>query len=641
MAKKSRLVAWDDNDFLKNLRAGYADEYIKAQTKRTRINAFDGTTSSGSISPSLGAKIELDPSSPNYGIVTFMDMAQHEQDAINLVKQGIIPLYKGYIFVDQEAFEALQANKTGTGPRSATQSDFALLAKGLGTRVSVPKDLFVDELTDVRRGREEDSFLNPKNWLPSNYHIVGKSVPGSPLPNLEQAENLLASFWGSMSDALINKKAGLVSANKPALVFVYFTPDGVSFEPKENSILYVFVYNSPANWKNQIHSPEVESYTSDTLERGVVATLSAAQAAGHLQAFKTSTTEDVLERIIKISRSHKRILKTMQKNTDAYRDFEEESHKLTLLARVLTADLRKLRKIDKVFGNPASYFDNNFDTYLSNIVAGAARVGKRVIFAVSDGKKINPVTGDAVLESIYSIRGISTYETSILNSGAKSAATKRVIKKIDSAWQRAGDLYLKKVAGTRITTQMVDRSSDALLEATLIASVAKVFNADFSKRINLTKKSKKEYFKVLERYRGKSKPTFRNFKKRTRAVLKTKRIKYRKRLHTSSRQRTQRTQNIVPILNAEIKRYVLEQMSYPSLENRSGRFASSVRVLSAQENAAVQYTYMKSPYQVFSQTRGKPAWNDRQERDPAQIIDKAIKRIGMDKFGKVFRTEER
>jgi hypothetical protein len=102
-----------------------------------------------------------------------------------------------------------------------------------------------------------------------------------------------------------------------------------------------------------------------------------------------------------------------------------------------------------------------------------------------------------------------------------------------------------------------------------------------------------------------------------------------------------KTQNIVPILNAEIKRYVLEQMSYPSLVNRSGRFASSVRVLSAQENAAVQYTYQKSPYQVFSQTRGKPAWNDREERDPAQIIDKAIKKIGMDKFGKVFRTEER
>jgi hypothetical protein len=640
MDKKSRLVDWNDDTFLEQLRAGYADEYIKKVTKRTRINAFDGTTTGGAISPSLSAKIELDPSKADYGIVTFMDMFQHEQDAINLVKQGIIPLYKGYIFVDQEAFAALQANKTGTGPRLAAQADFALLEKGLGTRVSVPKDLFVDELTDTRRERDEDLFLNPKNWLLSNYHIVGKTVPGSPLPNLEQAENLLASFWGSMSEAVINKKAGLVSVKKPGVVFVYFTPDGVSFEPKENSILYAFVYTSPADWKNQIHQQGVESYTSATLEKGVVATLSGVQAAGHFQAFKTSTTEDVLERILKLSKSHKKILKTMQKNTNAYRDFEEESDKLTLLARVLTADLRKLRKIDKVFGNPASYFDNNFDIYLNNIIAGAARVGKQVIFAVSDGKKINPITGDAILESIYTIRGISTFETALLNSGAKAAATRRVIQKIDSAWQRAGDLYLKKVAGIRITRLMVERTSDALLEAALIASVAKVFNADFSKKINLTKKSKKEYFKVLDRYRVKSKPTFRNFKKRTRAVLKTKRIKYRKRLHTSSRQRTQRTQNIVPLINAEIKRYVINEMGRPSIENRSGRFAGSVRVLSAQENAAVQYTYQKSPYQVFSPSKGRRPWAT-EERDPAKIIDRAIKRIGQDKFAKVFRTEER
>jgi hypothetical protein len=103
---------------------------------------------------------------------------------------------------------------------------------------------------------------------------------------------------------------------------------------------------------------------------------------------------------------------------------------------------------------------------------------------------------------------------------------------------------------------------------------------------------------------------------------------------------SQQAQNILPILNAEIKQYVINEMTYPSLENRSGRFAGSVRVLSAQENAAVQYTYQKSPYQVFSQTKGKTPWSTA-ERDPAQIIDKAIKKIGMDKFGKVFRTEER
>ena len=104
--------------------------------------------------------------------------------------------------------------------------------------------------------------------------------------------------------------------------------------------------------------------------------------------------------------------------------------------------------------------------------------------------------------------------------------------------------------------------------------------------------------------------------------------------------KSQQTQNIVPLINAELKRYVIEQMNYPSLENRSGTFAGSVRVLSAQENAAVQYTYQKSPYQIFSPSRGKTPWATEQ-RDPAKIIDRAIKKMGQERFQKVFRTEER
>jgi hypothetical protein len=100
------------------------------------------------------------------------------------------------------------------------------------------------------------------------------------------------------------------------------------------------------------------------------------------------------------------------------------------------------------------------------------------------------------------------------------------------------------------------------------------------------------------------------------------------------------TQQMLPILNAEIKQYVINEMGRPSLENRSGRFAGSVRVLSAQENAAVQYTYQKFPYQVFSPSKGRRPWAT-EERDPAKIIDRAIKKLGQDRFQKVFRTEER
>lgn len=100
----------------------------------------------------------------------------------------------------------------------------------------------------------------------------------------------------------------------------------------------------------------------------------------------------------------------------------------------------------------------------------------------------------------------------------------------------------------------------------------------------------------------------------------------------------QQTLNIVSLINAEIYKYVRAQMSENTLQYRTGEFARSVRVLSAQENAAVQYTYKKNPYSdVFSPGKSYLATED---RNPAKIIDAAIKRLGQDRFQKVFRTEE-
>jgi hypothetical protein len=98
--------------------------------------------------------------------------------------------------------------------------------------------------------------------------------------------------------------------------------------------------------------------------------------------------------------------------------------------------------------------------------------------------------------------------------------------------------------------------------------------------------------------------------------------------------------NIMASLNMDLKSYVLAEMVGYSLHNRTGRFADSVKVLSAQENAAVQYTYQKSPYSVFSMSKGKSPWAT-QARDPATIIDNAIKKLGVAKFSKVLRTEEK
>ena len=99
--------------------------------------------------------------------------------------------------------------------------------------------------------------------------------------------------------------------------------------------------------------------------------------------------------------------------------------------------------------------------------------------------------------------------------------------------------------------------------------------------------------------------------------------------------------DIVGILNQELKMYVIDEMVYPALKNRTGRFASSVKVLGVNEQAAIMYTYRRSPYQVFSRTRGKQPWNSVRERDPGEIIDNALKKLTMARFNAVFRSEER
>ena len=71
-------------------------------------------------------------------------------------------------------------------------------------------------------------------------------------------------------------------------------------------------------------------------------------------------------------------------------------------------------------------------------------------------------------------------------------------------------------------------------------------------------------------------------------------------------------------------------MSYPSLENRTGRFAQSVKALRTNEKRGMEniiYTYDKDPYQVFEMSgKGDRRWAT-QARDPRTIIDESIREI--------------
>ena len=71
-------------------------------------------------------------------------------------------------------------------------------------------------------------------------------------------------------------------------------------------------------------------------------------------------------------------------------------------------------------------------------------------------------------------------------------------------------------------------------------------------------------------------------------------------------------------------------MGAPALENRTGRFAESVRVTDVIQTPkgypSVGYTYQRNPYGVFEDGGGTAPWADG-TRDPRDLIDKSIREI--------------
>ena len=98
-------------------------------------------------------------------------------------------------------------------------------------------------------------------------------------------------------------------------------------------------------------------------------------------------------------------------------------------------------------------------------------------------------------------------------------------------------------------------------------------------------------------------------------------------------------QSFLAILNSQIQKQVAKNMGTPRLENRTGRFLSSVRAIDIQTTArgfpSVGYTYEKRPYQVFEATSGTRFSS--QERDPRRLIELSIREIAaQNQIGRLF-----
>jgi len=87
---------------------------------------------------------------------------------------------------------------------------------------------------------------------------------------------------------------------------------------------------------------------------------------------------------------------------------------------------------------------------------------------------------------------------------------------------------------------------------------------------------------------------------------------------------------LMALLNAKLPQTVAKNMGDPGLVNRSGRFASSVRVTDVNQTPqgypSVGYTYRKNPYLVFEMGAGEAPWAS-PDRDPRKLIDESIREI--------------
>jgi hypothetical protein len=87
---------------------------------------------------------------------------------------------------------------------------------------------------------------------------------------------------------------------------------------------------------------------------------------------------------------------------------------------------------------------------------------------------------------------------------------------------------------------------------------------------------------------------------------------------------------LVALINKELPDTVRKNMNSPGLENRTGRFAASVKLTDAMMTPkgypSFGYTYQKEPYGTFEVGQGRAPWAT-PDRDPRKIIDASIREI--------------
>lgn len=151
-------------------------------------------------------------------------------------------------------------------------------------------------------------------------------------------------------------------------------------------------------------------------------------------------------------------------------------------------------------------------------------------------------------------------------------------------------------------------------ELALAASSNKKIRTNIRKKKVSKKKTKADFTKKTKASKGKA---FKDTSKAPKVVFDQK------------QSRAGSTISLLALLNSQLTKTVQANMGSPRLENRTGRFASSIRALDIQKTKqgflSIGYTYQKDPYQVFEKSSGSRFSSS--ERDPRDLIDASIREI--------------
>lgn len=187
-----------------------------------------------------------------------------------------------------------------------------------------------------------------------------------------------------------------------------------------------------------------------------------------------------------------------------------------------------------------------------------------------------------------------------------------------------------EAAGTELTKALTDQIREAVSKAVINKNWADQEGSDSYKQALF-----KELNNIVVKGggTGKIQPVDKaknTIKSSTRTPVKVTRYKPGKVKKVAPKQPLINLQSIVNYINGRLPDAVRRNMGPGSLVNRTGRFADSTRIASAQLTPqgfpSLGYTYQRSPYDVFDPVLGARPWAT-PGRDPNKLIEKSVRDI--------------